>query len=215
MSTKSYKEQAMSLVRAFIAIELPADILDRVGRLQTRVRQDVPPGLVRWVRPEGIHLTLKFLGDVEQSRLPEIEHALGESCGLHAPFELQIGGMGCFPNPRRPRVVWLGVQDDRDALIRVQRDVERTIAPLGFPTDRRGFHPHLTLGRVKNARPTAHKKAEWEALGAYTTRARVHVGQMPVDTIYLKRSELLPSGAVYSTLAQCPLGTRASQAGHG
>lgn len=193
----------MEPVRAFIAIELPPDILDQVGRLQDRVRQDMPSGLVRWVRPEGIHLTLKFLGDVDRKKLPEIEQALRAACALHAPFSARIEGMGCFPDPRRPRVVWIGVQDDRETkpLAALQRDVEHAIAPLGFPTERRGFHPHLTLGRVKNGR----RPAELEALGAYTTRAKVHIGQMEVSSVHLMQSELLPTGAVYTALACVPL----------
>jgi 2'-5' RNA ligase len=200
----------MPLVRAFIAIELPPDILDPLARLQTRVRQAVPPGLVRWAHPEGIHLTLKFLGDVEQSRLPEIETGLCDACASYAPFSLRFGDLGCFPNPQRPRVVWVGVQDTSGALAELHNAIERAIAPLGFPTDRRGFHPHLTLGRVKEARPSARKAAEWAELGAYLTRAKVRVGQMQVDAVHLMRSELLPSGAVYSVLALCPLGKRAA-----
>ena len=102
----------MPLVRAFIAIKLSSEVLDQVGRLQDRVRQDLPPGLVRWVRPEGIHLTLKFLGDVEQSRLSDIERALCGACTLHVPFGLRFGDLGCFPNSRRPRVVWVGIGPD-------------------------------------------------------------------------------------------------------
>lgn len=204
----------MSLVRAFIAIELPPDVLDQIGRLQARVRQELPPGLVRWTQPEGMHLTLKFLGDVEQSRQPEIERALCAACAPHAPFALRVGDMGCFPDPRRPRVVWVGVHDAGEALARLQRDVERAIAPLGFPTERRGFHPHLTLGRVKDAPPSARRDAELEALGAYTERARVRVGQLAVEAVHLMRSDLLPSGAVYRALAGCPLAA-SPQAGHG
>ena len=202
----------MPTVRAFIAIELPPDLLAQIGRLQARVRQELPPGLVRWVQPEGIHLTLKFLGDVDRERLPEIERALGSACAPHAPFDLQISEMGCFPNPQRPRVVWVGVQETGETLAALQRDVERAIAPLGFPPDRRGFHPHLTLGRVKDRRPNARRSAELDALGAYVTRARVRLGTLHVDAVHLMRSELLPSGAVYTSLATCPL---ASQVGRG
>ena len=199
----------MEPVRAFIAIELSDDVLSQVARMQTRVRQDLPPGLVRWVAPEGIHLTLKFLGDVDPDRLPEIEQALGSACAAYAPFSLRIGALGCFPNLQRPRVIWIGVDDagakrDADkggALTALQRDIERAISPLGFPTEQRGFHPHLTLGRVKNGR----KPAELEALGAYTTRAKVRGGQMQVDSVHLMQSELLPAGAVYSALAVIPL----------
>jgi 2'-5' RNA ligase len=203
----------MPLVRAFIAIELPPDVLAQIGRLQDRVRQDVPPGLVRWVRPAGIHLTLKFLGDVDQGQLPEIGRALCEACARHAPLELQIGELGCFPNARRPRVLWVGVQDEGAALRDLQRDVERAISPLGFPPDRRGFHPHLTLGRVKASRPSRRKQAEWEALGAYAARARARVGQLSVEAVHLMRSELLPSGAVYSSLATCPLAAQGPRSG--
>ena len=200
----------MPTVRAFIAIELPDHVLEQIGRLLTRVRQDVPAGLVRWVRPEGIHLTLHFLGDVNQGQLPEIEAALCSACAPHAPFELQIGELGCFPNPRRPRVVWVGVQESGDRLSRLQRDVERAIVPLGYPADRRGFQPHLTLGRSKAAsHPNKQEAAGLEALGAYVERAKVQVGRMQVEAVRLMRSELLPGGAVYSEIAACPL------AGHG
>jgi 2'-5' RNA ligase len=205
----------MSPVRAFIAIELPPHVLTQVGRLQTRVQQDVPPGLIRWVRPEGIHLTLKFLGDVERERLPEIEGALRHACSPHLPFALDIAGLGCFPNPRRPRVVWVGVQDEGHTLAAMQRDVERALVPLGFPTERRGFHPHLTLGRVRNRRPSGRQAAELEVLGDYVSHAKVRIGQMAVDEVHLMRSELLPSGAVYTALAVVPLTVAPPQAGHG
>ena len=116
----------MPTVRAFIAIELPAEVLVQIERLQSRVRQDVPAGLVRWARPEGIHLTLKFLGDVEEQQLPEIERALRGACGVHAPFELSIGDLGCFPNPRRPRVVWVGVQTRGEPLAHLQRGLDKS-----------------------------------------------------------------------------------------
>jgi 2'-5' RNA ligase len=193
----------MQPVRAFIAIELPPDVLAQVTRLQSRVRQDLPPGLVRWVRPEGIHLTLKFLGDIDPARVPEIEQAMRRACAPHAPFTLHAEGLGCFPNPNRPRVVWVGVTPAGrgDPLPSLQRAVERAVAPLGFPTERRGFHPHLTLGRVRNRQ----KPDELAALGAYVTRAKVRVGQLYVSAVRLMRSELLPSGAVYSALATVPL----------
>lgn len=202
----------MPSVRAFIAIELPPAVLDQVGRLQTRVRQDLPSGLIRWTRPEGIHLTLKFLGDVEQDHLPEIEAALRGACAPHAPFPLQVSGLGCFPTPQRPRVLWVGVQDSSGKLAALQRDVERAIAPLGFPPERRGFHPHLTLGRVKNPRRRGRNAPALEALGAYVERARVRVGQIPVDAVHLMRSELLPSGAVYSALATVQLRSASTSA---
>jgi 2'-5' RNA ligase len=191
----------MESVRSFIAIELSSNVLRRVGTLQERVKADVPPGLVRWTRPEGIHLTLKFLGDVQADRLDAIAQSLQTACAPFAPFSLSIGGMGVFPNPRRPRVVWIGVDEPSGTLARLQQGVERAIAPLGFPTERRRFSPHLTLGRVKRGR----SPAELEALGQYATRARVRVGDMSVQCVYLMRSDLRPGGAIYTELATAPL----------
>jgi 2'-5' RNA ligase len=214
----------MSTVRAFIAIELSTDVLAQIGRLQARVRQDLPPGLVRWTRPEGIHLTLKVLGDVETEHLPEIKRALCGACASHTPFALRVGALGCFPNPRRPRVLWVGVEESGERLAQLQRDVERALVPLGYPTDRRGYHPHLTLGRIKTprnaaSRPNRKQAAGLEALGDYVERAskrgaakRGASGRgeaIRVEDVHLMRSELLPGGAVYSALARCPL------AGHG
>ena len=192
----------MADIRTFIAIELSADVLRRIGTLLERIQADVPPGLVRWVRPEGIHLTLKFLGDVQADRLEGLAVALQSACAPHAPFSLSIGGMGVFPNPQRPRVIWIGVDEPTGALVRLQRDVERAIAPLGFPTERRPFSPHLTLGRVKGGGSAA----ELQALGQYATHARVRIGEMAVDAVYLMRSDLSPAGARYTQLTTAPLG---------
>jgi 2'-5' RNA ligase len=194
----------MENVRSFIAIELSADILRQVSRLQERIKGDMPPGLVRWTRPEGIHLTLKFLGDVQAERLEDIAATLRSACAPYAPFALSVGGMGVFPNPRRPRVVWIGVDEPTGTLTRLQRDVEHAIAPLGFPTERRRFSPHLTLGRVKRGRSVA----ELEALGQYADQARVWVGEMGVQAVYLMRSDLRPSGAVYTELAEVSLSSK-------
>jgi 2'-5' RNA ligase len=190
----------MDSVRAFIAIELPPAILKALGDLQDRLKQDVPPKLVRWVRPQGIHLTLKFLGDVPQAKVDAIAEALQDACAPHAPFSLSVGGMGCFPNPRRPRVVWVGVDEPSGALVRLQRDVERAIGPLGFPPEKRRFSPHLTLGRVKGRDRDA-----VVALGEYVSRATVRVGELQAEAVHVMRSELLPGGAVYTELAVAPL----------
>ena len=186
----------MDTVRAFIAIELTPTILNALGDLQDRLKQDVPPKVVRWVRPQGIHLTLKFLGDVPGAQIAAVAEALQEACVPHAPFSFSIGGMGCFPNPRRPRVVWVGVDEPSGALARLQRDVERAIGPLGFPPEQRRFSPHLTLGRVKGGDRDA-----VASLGEYVSRAKVRVGEMQAEAVHLMRSELLPGGAVYTELA--------------
>jgi 2'-5' RNA ligase len=190
----------MPTIRTFIAIELAAPILERLGDLESRMQQDLPPKLVRWVRPEGIHLTLVFLGEIPVERVDRVAEALRQACAGHAPFSVSIAGMGCFPNARRPRVVWVGVGEPSGALARLQRDVEGALEPLGFPPEGRRFSPHLTLGRVKGGGRQA-----LEALGTYVEQAKVHVGEMRVEAVHLMQSDLQPGGAVYSELAVVPL----------
>jgi 2'-5' RNA ligase len=187
-------------LRTFIAVELDAALRTQLGDLQARLQEAFPPRLVRWVRPEGIHLTLKFLGDTPAAQVAQIAEAMCAACEGHALFAISVGGMGCFPNVRRPRVLWVGVEEPTGALSRLQADVERALQPLGYPRERRGFSPHLTLGRIRGRDRDA-----VEALGAYVARARVRLGAMEVDEVHLIRSELLPGGAVYSPLAAAHL----------
>lgn len=190
----------MPTIRTFIAIELAAPILEKLGDLQSRMQRDLPPTLLRWVRPEGIHLTLVFLGDIQAEQVDPIAEALAEACAGHAPFTVSVTGMGCFPNVRRPRVVWIGVEELSGALVHLQHDIDRALVPLGFRPEARAFSPHLTLGRVKEGGRQA-----LEALGAYVERAKVHIGEMEVKAVHLIRSDLRPSGAVYTELAIVPL----------
>ena len=179
---------------------IPA-VLDRLGNLQARFRQDLPPRLVRWVRPQGIHLTLKFLGEILASKVDTVSVAMVGACAAYAPFSLSIRGLGCFPNLRRPRVLWVGVEEPTGVLAALQRDVERALAPLGFPPETRPFSPHLTLGRVKGG-----ARGKIEVLGDAVGRTKARVGEMPVAAIHLMRSDLLPGGAVYTALSVARLG---------
>jgi 2'-5' RNA ligase len=190
----------MDTIRTFIAIELTAPILEKLGGLQSRMQQDLPPKLLRWVRPAGIHLTLSFLGEIPAEQVDQIAGALRQACAGHAAFGVSIAGMGCFPNARRPRVVWVGVSEPSGALARLHHDVEQALVPLGFRPEARAFSPHLTLGRVKGGGRQAR-----EVLGGYVERATVRVGEMEVAAVHLMRSDLQPGGAVYTALAVVPL----------
>ncbi len=193
----------MSTIRTFIAIELPPTMLEAIARAQDRLRQEAPEGLVRWVQPQGIHLTLKFLGDTPTNQVDAIGEALRVACTGHTPFMLSVSGLGCFPDLKRPRVVWAGVDETGGQLKRLQGAVERAIAPLGFPTESRPFNPHLTLGRVKEGRADALR-----ALGDCVARlsARIQLGEVRVASVGLIRSDLLPGGAVYTPLVHAELG---------
>ncbi len=191
--------------RLFIAIELPPHILDHISAIQDWLRERVPPRTVRWVAPQGIHLTLKFLGDVPVRQQEALQEALAQAVRGHAPFQLAAGGMGCFPNPRRPRVAWVGVHENPEALQRLRDAVEAQIAPLGYPTEARPFHPHLTLGRVRRDA----RRSDVQALGTLIAESALQQRETwTVREVTLVRSQLKPSGAVYTPLFHAPLQAR-------
>jgi len=193
----------MSTIRTFIAIELPPEMQERIAQVQARFKQNSPAGLVRWVQPQGIHLTLKFLGDTPTQKIEEIGEILRSVCAAHTPFSFSVSGLGCFPDFKRPRVVWVGVEEPEGHLKGLQQAIERAISPLGFPPEGRAYSPHLTLGRVKEGR-----SSDIEMLGEYVKRvgAQVALGPVHVDSVSLIRSDLLPGGAVYTPLVRAALG---------
>ena len=191
--------------RLFIAIELPADVLSSLAGLQAVLKKQVPPQTVRWVNADGIHLTLKFLGDTPAANRTSLETALGQAVEGHFTFSLATGAVGCFPNTRQPRVVWVSIQNDVDALKALRDAVEEHVAPLGYPTEDRPFSPHLTLGRIhRDARRD--NVRELGALIASATASDIHEWQ--VSAVSLIRSELKPSGAVYTPLLHAALKER-------
>jgi 2'-5' RNA ligase len=189
------------MLRLFIAVELPASLQASLGRLQDELTRHAPPDVVRWVRPESIHLTLKFLGDVPFSQRPAIEREMAQAAA-HAPFDLTARGLGCFPNFKRPRVVWVGLAGNQDALRALRDTVERAIAPLGYPTEKRDFNPHLTLGRVKKHAGKSGVQRLGEQLAPIDPGV---LGAISVTGISLMRSQLQPGGAVYTQLAHVNL----------
>ena len=193
----------METIRAFIAVPLPEPLLAELGRVQRKLERKVPPRSVRWVRAEGIHLTLKFLGDTLTEKLPEIKAALAAVARNGPPCSFTVGGLGCFPNPRRARVVWVGVQEQTGKLAVLQDAIEEVMAPFGYPPEGRGFSPHLTLGR-------AHRRASREdkaRIGEVVAATEVGIlGEVAVDHFALIRSVLKPTGAEYTTLESFRLG---------
>jgi len=204
----------MEKIRTFIAIELNESIKDGLTELQERLKGKVPRGSVRWVKPEGVHLTLKFLGDVPADQIGEITRALQKSCQGFAPFSLSCGGLGCFPNLKRPRVVWVGLQEEcgsarggfgirrTGTLAQLQKAIEENVAPLGYPTEKRKFSPHLTLGRLQRRVSSGDRRRLGELIGALEIGT---LGQMEVRSVNLMRSDLRPSGAVYTRLTEVEL----------
>ena len=184
-------------MRLFVAADLPAGVRARLAEIQERLRRAALP--VRWVRPEGIHLTFRFLGEVPATRRTEIEGALRGPARDGAPFRLQAAGLGLFPESGAPRVLWIGVGGDLEPVGALQRAIEAAIEPLGFAPEKRPFHPHLTLGRVKGP-----GRGDWrnDLRGLSSGDA----GGFEVREYVLFESRLGPEGAVYAALARFPLG---------
>ena len=182
----------MSQIRSFIAIELPPQIKLNIKDIQNRLKSSGSD--VRWMRPESIHLTLKFLGNIEQERIPEISTVI-EQCSTGNPsFMLDVCSLGAFPNERNPKVVWVGTKDESRHLHKLQRTLEKGLSKIGFREEKRAFSPHLTLGRVKSPK----KKRELaQKLEDYR---QCECGTFEAKEVCLLKSELKPGGAVYTKL---------------
>jgi RNA 2',3'-cyclic 3'-phosphodiesterase len=190
-------------LRLFIAIELSPEVKQALSRLHADLKQQLPPKIVRWTNPTGIHLTLKFLGDTSEDKAQAVAQGVLAAAAGFEPFELRVAGFGCFPNSRRARVLWVGVPDVPKALAGVQRAIDLHMARLDYARETRPFSPHLTVGRVNDRI----SPAERQALADLLDRAEVGaLGVVPVQEVVLFKSELQPAGAVYTALARGRLG---------
>jgi RNA 2',3'-cyclic 3'-phosphodiesterase len=190
-------------LRLFIAIELPAEMRTTLNDLQHRLQRHPALARLRWVRPEGIHLTLKFLGPVPAERLPQIEAAIARAVAGIPVFELHLGNLGTFGGPRSPRVLWAGIAGDVDTLAKLQSQLEAELAPLGLPAEARRFSPHLTLARVPPERAADAARPLAEAVASPDGSPR---GTIRAEALSLMKSDLGRSGAVYTQLFAAPLG---------
>jgi RNA 2',3'-cyclic 3'-phosphodiesterase len=185
-------------VRLFVAVNLPDSVRRAIEDASAALRQAAPS--VRWLQPDNFHITLKFLGSVADERITAVRAAM--EAAAHSPqFAMTVRGAGAFPNFRRPRVYWVGVDDD-NSLARLQLEVERTIAPLGFPTEARPFHPHITIGRV-NEVPAPELRAVETASNDFHYESKVLV-----KSIELMESKLSPKGARYEAIQSVALGAK-------
>lgn len=189
-------------LRLFVALELPPTVLAALAAAQESLLAAVPPRAARWTRTEGIHLTLKFLGETPPAAVDSLQAALQTAAADHAPLALRTDGLGCFPNMKRPRVVWAGVGGDEAGLRALHAAVEAALLPLGHARDTRAFSPHLTLGRVR--REASSRDAQ--AVGVAVAQAPAgEAVAWTADALSLMQSELRPDGARYTCLAAFPL----------
>lgn len=185
-------------IRIFVAVNLAPGLKETLAQVQERLK--AARADVTWVRPENLHLTLKFLGQVEETRLAAVGEAVAAAARGYGSFRLVLGGLGAFPQPRAARVVWIGMSEGAQALAALQARVEGGLESLGFPREERPFTAHLTLGRVRGPR---HREQLAVALTSMPTEP---LGEMVLHRIELMKSDLGPGGARYSVLQSFPLG---------
>jgi RNA 2',3'-cyclic 3'-phosphodiesterase len=191
----------MNPLRVFIALDLPETIQESLEKQTVRLRQTLGDGTVRWVPAKNLHLTLKFIGNIAASHLDFLKQLLAQTADAHPPFDLQIGGIGSFPNAKRVRVIWVGMHAPAE-LTSLQRSIEAGAVRLGYEKEERPFSSHLTLGRVRQtAAPAAIQKVA-AALGDIQLG---NIGIARVDSVHLYKSELRREGSVYTKLFSAPL----------
>lgn len=190
-------------MRSFVAVEVPDRFASAIESIRTALAGVV--GKIRWVRTDGVHVTLAFLGEVGLDRVPGLVKQLGEAARGEAPFPLGFDGLGVFPHPRRATVLWLGVRDPTGGLARLQRAVEAGLTLEGFPPDHRSFFPHVTLGRWREPLTAARVEA---LLHAPTPAVE---GTWTVRALRLMESRLTREGSVYSVVEDLPFGEEATR----
>jgi 2'-5' RNA ligase len=184
-------------MRAFIAVNLPREERAQLHAALAPLREQVP--LVRWLNPDALHITLKFLGDIEGSDLDRIRVTIDETVANHAPLTVALAGLGGFPSLRRANIVWIGVTAD-PRLDRLQRDIELALSRLGFAREKRPFRGHITVGRAQS-------EARLPSLER-STGVVEYTGSIVVESVELMRSHTDAGGARYETLSRHTLGER-------
>lgn len=179
----------MKTIRAFVAVQLSAEVKQELGRVAGVLAERVPERSVRWVKPDLMHLTLRFLGDVSISKLDAITQAMDIAAQNQPPLTLHLQGTGCFPHAKRPRVIWAGLEGQVAELAAFKQELDAGLQPLGWEIEKRPFKPHLTLGRVKDAGKL--RGVSWA----------VEMDEMVVGitAVYLIESELTRQGPIYTT----------------
>ncbi len=186
------------MIRSFLAIEIPRTIQKGIEEVQRELKSSRAD--VRWVSPDKIHLTLKFFGNIDESKIDLIVKSIEGPTGASTPFPLKVRGVGAFPHLKNPRVIWIGLVDGQEVLVYFQRQLERELEKIGFKPEERAFHPHLTLGRMKSG------KGREALAGKMEEHRDEELGDFLVEKAVLFKSELRPTGPIYTPLREIKLG---------
>ena len=192
----------MNLVRAFIAIELPTFLQDAIQVSTTSLQKKLGTDLIRWTPPHNVHLTLKFLGDVSPANIDILKQMLTIESAQHSALDMYVEGIGSFPNPKRPRVLWAGLNTPA-SLSSLAHGIETASTKLGYPAEEHDFSPHLTIGRVRQNASTT----DLQKIRSALEETKVgNLGVAHINAVNLYKSDLQPSGSVYTRLFSAPLG---------
>jgi 2'-5' RNA ligase len=189
MTASRSDNEGAETIRTFVCIEIPESIKRRIGELQKALARMRAP--VSWTRPSNVHLTLKFLGAVSASRIEGVSRAVERAARGMGPFEIEVGGVGCFPSIRNARVLWIGVSSTTDKLSDLYSNLETRLEEEGFPRESRDFSPHLTIGRVRIPGKGAAVAEQLAARGFDNER-------FTATEVIVMRSDLKPTGSVYT-----------------
>ena len=189
-------------IRSFVAIEVPTTIQDEIFRQTTQFRKLYPSPIIRWVKPDNIHLTLKFLGDISLSDLESINFELVKETSIIKPFFISFTHLGVFPNPLNPRILWIGVKSP-EILGELHRSIERIVSRFGIESEKRPFSPHLTLGRI------ATKNSFHNLENFFYEMEMINVSNIEkviISSMKIFKSDLKPGGPFYSVIHNIPFG---------
>lgn len=184
-------------IRSFVAIELPEGVRKGLARLRDELERD-EHRFVKWVGPGGMHLTLKFLGNIPSKRVTEVTGAMEEATRGIYPFRLEISGLGAFPGLKQVRVFWVGIGGEVDKLSRLQQTIDAALAALGFAKEERPFVPHLTLARIRQGASPSERRSFGALVDSTIFEEKYPV---EVEAVNLMKSQLTPVGAVYTRLS--------------
>jgi 2'-5' RNA ligase len=181
--------------RTFCAIELPPEVREQLASHAKQLREAIPQASASWSKPENVHLTLKFFGNVAKDKLTRISEAATRVASEFSPFQIRIGGTGVFPRRSRPQVLWVGVEDSSGRLSDLQQRLEDEFARAGFPKEDRGYRPHLTIARLRRPEDArdlaeAHIKKKFDFI------------EVSVNEFLLFRSQLSPKGSIYTVISK-------------
>ncbi len=185
------------MIRSFLAIEIPEDILRKIEKVQKDLKSSNAD--IKWVDPENIHITLKFFGNIEDSKIEPIIKTADKIIESYSPFSIKVRGVGSFPNLKTPRVIWIGVIDERGILSKFQDQLEKAFERLGFEAEKRPFHPHLTLGRMRSF------KEKGDLIKRLERFQGDDFGEFKVEKVVLFKSELTRQGPIYTALEEVRL----------